>query len=145
MITFMLAMWTVGNLAVTITWIKMQRKQENAELTIDDWADRPILGPTEWKRLHTYLETVRHDASFDDIVREVINNGFRFTCSQIYELWDVHNTFEISKEKPKSSWPHVQKLTNYDFTRQIEASEKVFEALYGDALTSDKALLPGLT
>lgn len=95
---------------------------------------RNILGTPAWNELKRHIQEDCHGYIYGDaLVKQVLEQNYRFTCTQIYELRNVYK---------KKGWPnasnHVDKIAQYTLAAEFDAEDKVLNLLQG---TDEKLLL----
>jgi len=95
---------------------------------------RNLLTDAAYKELKRHIiEDCKGYFYADALIKEVINQGYRFTCKQIYELRTIY-----TQKQQGSGWlgnkvnadEYVNKLTQYEHALKVDAQEKIFNLLY---------------
>ena len=101
-------------------------KRERAIKPDLTWQYRPILEGDAWVE---FLRCIKEDCKgwklSHALIKAVFNNGFRFTCAQIYEVAALHGTrFQGTEDK-------VKDLMMYELTVLCEAQDRVEKLIIG--------------
>lgn len=98
-----------------------------------EYSARNLLTESMWQELKRCIaEDCKGYLYADSLIKEVINQDHRFTCKQIYELREIYTQkWAGIKQDPTGQDPdyYVNKLTQYDHVRKIDAEEKIFGLL----------------
>ena len=136
MLTGMLLL--AGGLGMTYFGQRLRRKsktQKEQQVTnnISAWYNKPTLDGLAWTEFVRYAkEDCKGRDLMEKLIQSVFDNGFRFSCPQIYELSDIywHKWHDQNTSR-------IKKLLQYDITVEAEAKEKAHRLI----LDTDERLI----
>lgn len=101
-------------------------KFRDRNLIRQEYSSKILLDDTEWKGFKQTLKESKGNLYSDALIVELLNQGYRFSCKQIYELRDMYRAYDYNKNLTG----HVYRLTHYDLAVKIDAEEKIFSLLH---------------
>lgn len=121
----------IGSCAATFFGERKATKLYKKHTAKNSYRARNVLASPAWKEFKRHIvEDCQGYYYSDALVKQVLEQNYRFTCAQIYELRDVYR--KKAWLSPKVSVKdYVDKLTQYTSALEIDAEEKVSNILHG--------------